>query len=49
MMQAGLYVTLSGQIAIDRRMATIANNIANLGTAGYRADELKFDTVLSRV
>lgn len=49
MMQAGLYVTLSGQIAIDRRMATIANNIANLGTVGYRADELKFDTVLSRV
>jgi flagellar basal-body rod protein FlgF len=49
MMQAGLYVTLSGQLAIDRRMATIANNIANLGTVGYRADELKFDTILSRV
>jgi flagellar basal-body rod protein FlgF len=47
MMQAGLYVTLSGQLAIDRRMATIANNVANLGTAGYRADALKFDTVLS--
>jgi flagellar basal-body rod protein FlgF len=49
MMQAGLYVTLSGQMAIDRRMATIANNIANLGTAGYRAEELKFDSILSSV
>jgi flagellar basal-body rod protein FlgF len=49
MIEASLYAALSGQLAIDRRMATIANNIANLGTAGYRADELKFDTVLSRV
>ncbi len=47
MLNATNYVNLSGQIAIDRRMATIANNIANAGTAGYRAEELKFDTVLS--
>lgn len=46
-MQAGLYVNLSGQIALERRLATIANNVANAGTMGYRSDELKFDTVLS--
>ena len=49
MINATTYVNLSGQLAIDRRMATIANNIANAGTVGYRAEELKFDTILSRV
>ena len=48
-MQAGLNVNLSGQIALERRLATIANNVANAGTMGYRAEELKFDTVLSMV
>jgi flagellar basal-body rod protein FlgF len=46
-MQAGLYVNLSGQIALDRRLSTIANNVVNSGTVGYRAEELKFDTMLS--
>ena len=46
-MQAGLYVNISGQIALNRRLATIANNVANAGTVGYRAEELKFDTMLS--
>ena len=48
-MQSGLYVSYSGQIALERRLATIASNIANSGTVGYRAEELKFDTVLSRL
>jgi flagellar basal-body rod protein FlgF len=48
-MQAGLYVSISGQIALDRRLATIANNVANAGTVGYRSEELKFDTVMSMV
>jgi len=48
-MQAGLYVSYSGQIALERRLATIANNIANSGTVGYRAEELKFDSVLSNI
>lgn len=46
-MQAGLYVNLSGQIALERRLTTLANNVANAGTAGYRSEELKFDTMLS--
>ena len=41
------YVGLSAQIALQRRMEAIAQNVANLGTAGYRAEEIKFDSILS--
>jgi flagellar basal-body rod protein FlgF len=47
-MQSGLYVTLSAQLSLQRRIDTIANNIANTSTAGYRAEEVKFETLLSR-
>jgi flagellar basal-body rod protein FlgF len=46
-MQSSLYVALSGQIAIQRRMETIANNVANATVAGFRAEETKFESVLS--
>lgn len=48
-MQSGIYVGLSGQLAMYRRLETIANNVANASTAGFRAEEVKFDTILSRV
>jgi flagellar basal-body rod protein FlgF len=48
-MQPSLYVSLSGQIALERRLETIAHNVANTTTAGYRAEEVKFSTILSRV
>jgi flagellar basal-body rod protein FlgF len=44
-----MYVALSAQMALERRLDTIAQNVANLGTAGYRAEEVKFDAVLSKV
>jgi flagellar basal-body rod protein FlgF len=47
-MQVSMYVALSGQIALERRMETIARNVANIGTAGYRADEVKFESILSQ-
>jgi len=47
-MQSGLYVALSGQVALERRLTTIAANVANQGTPGYRAEEVDFKTVLSR-
>jgi len=47
-MQSGLYVTLSAQVAIDRRLATIAANVANQSTPGYRAEEVRFKSLLSR-
>lgn len=48
-MDAGMYVALSGQLAMERRMATIAGNVANAGTVGYRAEGIHFDAVVSRV
>jgi flagellar basal-body rod protein FlgF len=41
-------VGLSAQIALERRMEAIARNVANLGTAGYRAEGIKFESLLSR-
>jgi len=48
-MQSGLYVALSGQIALQRRLETIADNVANAATAGFRAEQVKFESVLSQV
>lgn len=47
-MTTSIYAGLSGQIALERRMATIANNVANAGTAGYRAEGVHFSTIVSR-
>lgn len=43
-----MYVALSAQVALERKLDTIAQNVANLGTVGYRADEIKFDEELSK-
>lgn len=48
MIDTSLYVGLSGQLALQRRMDTIAHNVANTSTAGFRADRVKFETVLNR-
>jgi len=37
-----MYVVLSAQVALEKKLDTIAQNVANLGTVGYRADEVKF-------
>src|SRR3977135_4436024 len=47
-MQSGIYGGLSAQIALEKRLDTIANNVANVGTGGFRADAVKFEAVLSR-
>ena len=46
-MQSTLYIALSAQLALQDRLDTIAQNVANGTTAGYRASEVKFDSVLS--
>jgi len=48
-MQPALYVALSAQVALERRLTTVANNIANINTGGYRAEEVKFESILSRM
>lgn len=47
-MQNGLYVALSAQVALERRLETIANNVANMNTIGYRADGVSFETEVAR-
>jgi flagellar basal-body rod protein FlgF len=47
-MQDGLYVALSAQVALERRLDTVAKNVANMNTVGYRADEITFDEWVSR-
>lgn len=46
-MQNALYISLSGQIALAKRLETIANNVANMSTVGYRAEGVNFKTVLA--
>jgi flagellar basal-body rod protein FlgF len=45
--QSSLYVGLSGQLSLQRRLDTIANNVANAATPGFRAEEVKFESLLS--
>ncbi len=46
-MANGLYVALSAQMAMEKRMTTIANNVANMNTPGYRAEEIKFESIMA--
>jgi flagellar basal-body rod protein FlgF len=47
-MQPSIYVGLSSQLALEQRMETLARNVANMNTTGYRAEEIKFSTFLSK-
>jgi flagellar basal-body rod protein FlgF len=46
-MQSGLYVALSAQMALQKRMESLANNLANASVAGFRGEETKFESVMS--
>jgi flagellar basal-body rod protein FlgF len=47
-MSDGIYSALSGAVAQQQTLDVIANNVANVGTTGYRGDRLTFQEVLSR-
>ena len=47
-MQNGLYVAVSAQVASQRRLETIADNIANMNTVGYRATGVSFEAEIAR-
>lgn len=47
-MQNGLYVAVSAQVALQRRLETVADNIANMNTVGYRATGVSFESELAR-
>lgn len=46
-MQDGLYVALSAQMALQKRLDTIADNVANAATVGFRATAVSFEDVMS--
>jgi flagellar basal-body rod protein FlgF len=48
LMENGLYVALSAQVALQRRLDTIAHNVANLNTPGFRADGVMFESQLAK-
>lgn len=41
-------VGVSGQMALSRRLETIASNVANAGTVGYKSEAVTFATVVSK-
>ncbi|MEW6246973.1 MAG: flagellar hook-basal body protein [Nitrospirota bacterium] len=47
-MNRGIYPILSGALAEERRMQLLANNIANVNTAGFKQDEQAFQAVFTR-
>jgi flagellar basal-body rod protein FlgF len=48
-MQNGIYAGLSKQMALGAQMDTISNNIANMTTPGYRAQNLVFSQYLAKL
>ena len=46
-MENSLYVGLSGQVALQEKMALIANNVANVNTPGYRGQNAVFHEFIS--
>lgn len=47
-LRGNIYVSLSSQLALQKRLDTIANNIANMNTPGFRAEGVTFNTILSK-
>lgn len=47
-MQNSLYVSLSGQRALMRRLETIADNVSNMNTVGFRASGVSFAAEVAR-
>lgn len=47
-MENSIYIGLSRQVALRDSMDTIANNIANLSTPGYRAQNMVFEEYLTK-
>jgi flagellar basal-body rod protein FlgF len=48
-MDATSYVTLSAQIALEKQLDTVANNVANTSTSGFKADRPLFQSYIDRV
>ena len=47
-MENSIYIGLFRQMVLTRQMDLIANNVANAGTAGFRAQNLSFKEMISK-
>ncbi|MGH6859550.1 MAG: flagellar basal-body rod protein FlgF [Phyllobacterium sp.] len=47
-MENSVYVGLSSQISLERRLDVLAHNIANMSTPGFRATGMKFEAMVSK-
>lgn len=47
-MSSALNVAAAAQTVLARRLDSVANNLANASTAGFRADGVRFESTLSR-
>ena len=45
-MHAALYVSKTGLSAQDKQLSTIANNLANTATVGFKRDRAVFEDLL---
>jgi len=45
-MNSGLYAALTGAVASTQRLDTIANNLANASTTGFKKDKISFESLL---
>ncbi|MCB1378766.1 MAG: flagellar basal-body rod protein FlgF [Alphaproteobacteria bacterium] len=48
-METAGYVGLSGQLALEQRLVSVANNVANAATVGYKAEGVQFEAYVSDV
>lgn len=48
-MDAGLYAALTRQSGLMREMQTVANNIANISTAGFRREGVMFSEYIAKM
>jgi len=48
-MDAGLYATLTRQSGLMREMQTVANNIANISTSGFRREGVMFSEYIAKM
>ena len=46
-MESGIYVGISAQIALEQRLTTLSHNMANARTTGFKAEEVRFEHLLS--
>lgn len=48
-MNSGMYSALSGNVNMMEKLNVVANNLANVGTVGFKKDRLFFEKVLDSV